>query len=1137
MIASDNIRRYFEAIKERVVFANSVASMARKVGIDPEQDVEIRLASNMAERVEGLISVLAPQILNTGVKERILVLEKEFGVLDWRVALKIAIEVAQGVFCSFKDKKEAIEIGIRTGFAYVTVGVVSSPLDGIVNIDIKKRLDGKEYFCVNFAGPIRNAGGTAAAVSVIIADYVRKAMGYDVYDAQPDEIKRAYAEVIDYHERISPRQYLPSEEEMNFLMERLPVEIGADPSETVEVSNYKDLARVPTNFIRSGFCLVLTDCIPLKAPKLWKQLSVWGNDLGLSQWNFLGEYVKLQKKAKAKTAEFVGVGPDYTYLKDVVAGRPVLGFPLRNGAFRVRYGRCRTSGLSAQAIHPATMVALDRFIACGTQLKLERPGKAASISSCSSIEGPVVRLDDGSVLLLSDYEQAVKVSSRIVEILFLGDILCSYGDYVNRAHPLVPAGYCEEWWCLEAKKAGAPIVVNSAIDAVDVSKRFGIPLHPAYCYHWNSLSVEQFRLLLEWLGTAANVEGRIVLALPHPGKRSLELIGLAHVVFESKVVVDVNHSVGLIAALGLDCKSVNDVLQVVDKNVSQDVFSIVKLVCSVPLRDKSGTFVGARMGRPEKAKMRKLDGSPHMLFPVGEQGGRMRSLQSCLSAGSVVSDFPFFFCNSCKARSFLPSCLGCGSACVRQWHCKQCGYLDVPCGHSPVVFSKQTFPIQSVFPGLLKVLGLVHYPALIKGVRGTSNKAHLFEHPCKGILRAKHDIYVNKDGTTRYDATQLPLTHFKPKEIGTSVAQLILLGYTHDIFGNALTGDSQIVEILPQDMVLPDCSESNDEGSKDVLFRVAGFVDEALSSLYRQRAFYGLSSSDGLIGQLVVFLAPHTSAGIVGRIIGFSKVQAVLCHPYMHSATRRDCDGDENCVILLMDALLNFSKAYLPSSRGATMDAPLVLTTLLIPSEVDDMAFDVDIASSYPLELYERSLRFAMPWEVKISQIKSVLNTPAQYEGHCFTHDTDDINRTVICSAYKLLPSMQEKLDGQIVLAEKIRAVDEKEVATLIIDKHFLRDAKGNLRQFSTQEFRCVSCNHKFRRPPLKGFCTECGGKLLFTVAEGSIIKYVAPMVSLAYKYDLSPYLKQTIMLLQKRIEGVFGRDKEKQTGLGAWVG
>jgi len=36
----------------------------------------------------------------------------------------------------FEDEKEAIEVGIRVGFAYSTVGVVSSPLDGFIGFDI-----------------------------------------------------------------------------------------------------------------------------------------------------------------------------------------------------------------------------------------------------------------------------------------------------------------------------------------------------------------------------------------------------------------------------------------------------------------------------------------------------------------------------------------------------------------------------------------------------------------------------------------------------------------------------------------------------------------------------------------------------------------------------------------------------------------------------------------------------------------------------------------------------------------------------------------------------------------------------------------------------------------------------------------
>jgi DNA polymerase II large subunit len=199
------------------------------------------------------------------------------------------------------------------------------------------------------------------------------------------------------------------------------------------------------------------------------------------------------------------------------------------------------------------------------------------------------------------------------------------------------------------------------------------------------------------------------------------------------------------------------------------------------------------------------------------------------------------------------------------------------------------------------------------------------------------------------------------------------------------------------------------------------------------------------------------------------------------------------------------------------------------------MAFDVDIGWRYPLSLYEAALDYKSPSEVKIFQIKETLNLPAQFEGMGFTHDTENINTGVRVSAYKTLPSMHEKLMGQMDIAEKVRAVDTKDVARLVIEKHFLKDLKGNLRKFSTQEFRCVNCNEKFRRPPLSGRCSACQGKLLFTISIGSIVKYLESTVALAQKYGLAPYLQQTIMLLQRRIDGVFGREKEKQAGLGTW--
>jgi DNA polymerase II large subunit len=1162
------MQQYFEKIQQEVMRAYEIGNTARAKGYDPDTIVEIKLASNLAERVVGLISVVAPQIAGSGVVERILELEKQHGALDWRVAITIAREIAQQKYCAFKDQKEAMEVGIRVGLAYITLGTVSSPLDGFVSLDLKKRMDGKgEYASVNFAGPIRNAGGTAAAVVLLLADAVRKLFNVADYDAQEIEIKRTYTEMIDYRERVAPRQYFPTYEEIEFLLKHLPVEVAGEPSEKFEVSNYKDLPRVPTNLVRSGFCLMMTECIPLKAPKLWKQLGAWGKELGLENWGFLEEYLKIQKKAKAqgetkqeaKDAS-AKIAPDYSYIHDLVAGRPIFAHPLRNGGFRLRYGRTRMTGYSSCAVHPATMAVSTDYIATGTQLKHERPSKGTAVTSCDTIDGPIVRLANGSVVQLSSMAETRRVLDDIQEILYLGDLLIPYSDFFNRAHPLVPAGYCPEWWAQElaaalkgtalttaAERTGIPperiqqflaaplTTPPSAPEAVALTT-LAIPFHPAYTYFWTTITAAQLQQLVTWLRTGkhfATERGieKTVLPPDAEAKRALELIGIPHTVsVDGHVVVAGDHA----HALHTTLNDLADVPQ--DKPVIETLSAHAGFV----VRDKAGTFIGARMGRPEKAKMRKLTGSPHCLFPVGDEGGRFRSFQSAMDKNRITAEFPRFSCMQCDRQTVLSVCESCDKPTQRLWHCKSCGWIGQqtcakhgearPC-------AEQCIDAATLFNALFARLGMKTHPELIKGVKGTSNKEHVPEHPAKGILRAKHEVAVNKEGTVRYDMTQLPVTHFKPRELGTGIQRLKELGYTQDVCGKPLEHPDQVLELKPQDIILPDCGVSPDEGAGDILLRVTAFVDDLLVSLYGLRPFYNATKAADLIGHLFICLAPHTSAGIVGRLIGFSKTQGLFAHPYLHAATRRDCDGDEACVILLLDGFLNFSQKYLPNTRGGTMDAPLVLTSVLRPSEVDDMVLDLDVAWQYPLELYTAAMQYKMPWEVKVLQIKSLLDKPEQYEGFGFTHDFTDMNETVACSAYKTLPSMEDKLKGQMLLAEKIRAVDPSDVARLVIEKHFLKDTKGNLRKFGMQEFRCVNCNEKFRRPPLVGKCTACGGKIIFTISEGSVVKYLEPTISLAKKYKVSAYLQQAIELLQVRIEGVFGKEKEKQLGLGAWFG
>ena len=59
---SEFMQKYFDNIENQIKNAYDIAADARKKGFDPEDDVAIPLAQNMAERVGGLISVVEPNI-------------------------------------------------------------------------------------------------------------------------------------------------------------------------------------------------------------------------------------------------------------------------------------------------------------------------------------------------------------------------------------------------------------------------------------------------------------------------------------------------------------------------------------------------------------------------------------------------------------------------------------------------------------------------------------------------------------------------------------------------------------------------------------------------------------------------------------------------------------------------------------------------------------------------------------------------------------------------------------------------------------------------------------------------------------------------------------------------------------------
>ncbi|NJE61874.1 DNA-directed DNA polymerase II large subunit [Thermococcus sp. 21S7] len=1667
-IYSPEMKAYFESLQREIDRAYEIARKAREQGKDPSLEVEVPQATDMAGRVESLVG---PK----GVAERIRVLVKEYG--KELAALKVVDEIIDGKFGDLGSKERYAEQAVRTALAILTEGIVSAPLEGIADVKIKRNewSDNSEYLALYYAGPIRSSGGTAQALSVLVGDYVRKKLGLDRFKPSEKHIERMVEEIDLYHRAVTRLQYHPEADEVRLAMKNIPIEITGEETDKVEVS-HRDVPGVETNHLRGGAILVLAEGVLQKAKKLVKYI----DKMGVDGWDWIKEFVDAKEKgkkaddsksseskaedsgAREEVAEKVekgfyyelyerfkaNIAPNKKYTKEIIGGRPLFAEPSENGGFRLRYGRSRVSGFATWSVNPATMLLLDEFIAIGTQMKTERPGKGCIVTPATTVEGPIVKLKDGSVIRVDDYETALRIRDKIEEILYVGDALVNFGDFVENNQTLLPANYVEEWWIQELVAAVAetyevelkpfsdnpreaieeaaeyieldpdfledllkdPLRVRPNVEvAVHLSKVLDIPFHPYYTLYWNTLKPEEVEELqrallgaqIEWDEHMKNKFARKVVLENDPKiKRYLELLGLPHRLERTEdrkkvIVIDYPWSAALLTPLG----------NLEWEFRAKPFFTVIDIINEkdrIKLRDRGISWIGARMGRPEKAKERKMKPPVQVLFPIGLAGGSSRDIKKAAEEGKVTSvEIAFFKCPECGHTGPEHICPRCGTRKELLWHCAKCNvdysqseaenfdFRCPKCGVELKPYARRTIKPSELLRAAMenvKVYGIDK----LKGVQGMTSGYKMAEPLEKGLLRAKNDVYVFKDGTIRFDATDAPITHFKPKEIGTSVEKLRELGYTHDFEGKPLERDDQILELRVQDVILP-------YEAGRYLLKVARFIDDLLEKFYGLPRFYNAEKMEDLVGHLVIGLAPHTSAGIIGRIIGFSDVLVGYAHPYYHAAKRRNCfpgdtrilvqidgkparitlrelyelfegesyenmvyvrkrpkrdikvysfdsesgkvvltniedvikapstdhlirfelelgrgfettvdhpvlvyedgkfvekrafdvkegdrilvpklefeevdiehfdllkafsdkrfedmwdiimvrglsewlsslgvkvngdylrrdslplrellrimddnglsfedvpdcwlafkrdkvkiqrfapikplmrvlgyylsegyarksdsvyqisfsiadeevrgdlkralreafgdgfgiyergekvtvgsrvlyllftevlgagknahtkrvphlvytlpkdvvaemirayfegdgsalstvprvvaysvnkalledietlllskfgirgyytvdknanrgnargrlyhvergneapvstvyalniagehyhaffreigfiskrknsiyplhsvktnnrdryshemgwivkvkrveylkpnddfvfslnaknyhnvlinenivthqcDGDEDAVMLLLDALLNFSKYYLPEKRGGKMDAPLVVTTRLDPREVDSEVHNMDVVRYYPLEFYGATYEMKSPKEIKfIERVEDRLGKPEMYEGLKFTHDTDDIGLGPKMSLYKQLGDMVEKVERQLALAERIRAVDEHHVAETIINSHLVPDLRGNLRSFTRQEFRCVKCNTKYRRPPLTGKCPKCGGKIVLTVSKGAIEKYLPTAKMLVTKYNVLDYTRQRICITEKDIKSLF---------------
>ena len=617
---------YFERLEKETNHLYEIANMARSRGLDVETETEVPLAKDLAERVEGLVG---PE----GVAKRIKELEKDMDRES--VAFEIAAEIADGTFPlsgekADYDEEQRCDQGLRTALAILTEGVVAAPLEGISDVKIKQNFDGTKYIGVYFAGPIRSAGGTAAALAVLLGDKIRQAINIDAFKPIEDEIERYVEEVELYESEVTNLQYSPTPEEVRFAANHIPVEVSGEQTDQVEVS-HRDLERVETNNIRGGALLAMVEGVIQKSKKIKKI----ANKLGLD-WDWLEEYSKPKTSESSDEGES-DIVSEPKYIQDIIGGRPILGYPSEKGAFRLRYGRSRNTGLATMGVHPATMALLE-FLAVGTQLKIEYPGKGNCVVPVDSIEGPTVKLKNGDVLVLNSVKKAREVKKDVVEILFLGDMLVAFGEFLRNNQPLYPSGWVEEWWIqllMRSEKFNDDLDLGRleydyipAKEAFELSREYDIPLHPKYTYCYHDVTINDLNELIELIEASKDTytedEG-IKLDLSYP-KRVLEVIGVPHTVRDGKIIIDKDHSYALLNTLTGKLPKMNTTMEAVNA------------VSPIEIKSKAPAYIGTRVGRPEKSKERLMRPAPHGLIPIGNYGGARRLVATAAKKGSIKVD-------------------------------------------------------------------------------------------------------------------------------------------------------------------------------------------------------------------------------------------------------------------------------------------------------------------------------------------------------------------------------------------------------------------------------------------------------------------------------------------------------------------
>lgn len=1068
-----------------------LATRARARKLDPEAVIETKLTYSSKAKIAAILNIpkleeYLPQNLSHHDNPLLL-------------AADIAKKIVNGRFVK-KSRENLILLALHSVLVIISKGLISVPQEAITKVSIGSK---SNHLTIFFSNTIRYATGETIGLVVMIADYIRQILHLNRFSPAPELVER-YIEEIEIFLVMNDRfQYL-RKDLIKYLVQNIGVEISGEAYERIEVKKYRNLPNM-TNKLRMGMCVAFEKVIESLNSIAHRRLIS-----GIPEWHWLKPPFEGIRREKHDFGS-----------REIRGTQPLLSKSRKPGGFRLRFGYSRNTGQGAAGIHPVTMY-LSKMLSPGTNIKIDFVDRSLTVFPVSTLTGPLVELEDGSSDRIESLTRIREVEKQLTQIWEMGDILLSPDDFPTTETVELPA-WTEEWWSQETKRFISsdirsleniamilnisPVELNnllqeptryhpSAETALALSNLTKVPIHPQYSFNWNEIAISDLIRLIQKLD---NANGDV---LPNDDdlRNILLQLGTPLTISNNKIEVERFHI--FIQTL----KGKGDLLEQILSNSTTliEIEEIIQTLTKIPVKSLCHRRIGLKIIRAEKAEPRHVNPPAHFLFPIGSHGGTQRNLLKAKKDSNVDLQLSERYCTSCKEPSFTSFCTKCQQKTKQQFVCKDGHISDskkcMICGQYAFTARIKPIDLSSLLESGFRKTGSLDLKR-IKGVSSLNSKNRIPEHIIKGILRAKNEIFVYKDGTSRFDQTNAHLTHFTPKEVNVSINDLLRLGYSHDVNGDDLTHEDQLIEINPYDVIVS-------EAAGDFLVGLSNFIDDELVHLYSLPPYYRINSLEDIIGSLIVSMSPFSMVAVIGRIIGYTSNSVSYAHPLWHLLKTRNCDGDIDSITLLLDVLLNFSTEFIPASRGGTMDVPFIIN--LSDDWGETSAYASYDSVSMNLSFYQTLAE--NPLKEELLSIKMSYLTPS----FPLFHTIDNISHYNFENHFRE-SKIVSKIETELLVLSRIRGVQEGEFVDNILENDFLPKITTSLSRFFLQPVRCNTCNATFRRVPLAK-CPVCHRQSIgLTLSEGWVLRYLQIINQLRDRYnsDISDYCQSWVELIE----------------------